>query len=121
MSWQEKIASHPYIVLAFSILAEVTATTCMKLSEGFTIQPYATICIAGFALSLTGLVFALKKLPLGLAYGIWGGVGTALTTLIGIIVWNDPFNASVVIGIVLVVGGIVLLNKGQKKSLPKES
>ncbi len=115
MTWQEKITSHPYAVLAFSIAAEVTGSTCMKMSEGFTVLPYTIICIAAFALSLTGLVFALKKLPLGLTYGIWGGAGTVLTTLIGIVIWGDPFNVTTAIGIMLVIGGIALLNKGQSK------
>ena len=112
-TWQEKITAHPFAVLAFSIAAEVAGSTCMKMSEGFTVLPYTIICIAAFALSLTGLVFALKKLPLGLTYGIWGGVGTILTTLIGIVIWNDPFNVSTGIGIVLVIGGVILLNRGQ--------
>ena len=115
MTWQEKLTSHPFMVLAFSIVTEVCATTFMKMSDGFSIPPYTIISIVSFFLSLTGLVFALKKLPLGLVYGIWGGVGTTLTTLIGIVIWDDPFNVSVAVGIVLVVGGIILLNKGQKK------
>ncbi len=115
MTWQDKLTAHPFWVLAFSIVTEVTGTTCMKMSDGFTVLPYTIICIVAFVLSLVGLVFALKKLPLGLAYGIWGGVGTTLTTLIGIVLWNDPFNASIAIGIILVIGGIILLNKGQER------
>ena len=116
MTVKEKIISHPFLILAFSIITEVTGTTFMKMSEGFTILPYALICVVAFALSIVGLIFALKKLPLGLTYGIWGGVGTTLTTIIGIVVWNDPFNLSVGVGICLVIAGIVLLNKGQKKN-----
>ena len=115
MTWQDKLAQYPFLVLASSILLEVCATTCMKMSEGFTVPLYCAICVIAMALSLAGLVIALKKLPLGLTYGIWGGVGTALTTLIGIILWNDPFNATIVIGILLVALGIVLLNKGQQQ------
>lgn len=114
MAWKEEVLKHPYMVLAFSIVTEVFGTTMMKMSDGFAVQPYGVLCVVGFLCSLTGLVFALKVLPLGLTYGIWGGVGTALTTVIGIIVWGDAFNALTAIGIVLVVGGIVLLNKGQK-------
>lgn len=115
MAWQDKLAQRPFLVLACSIVLEVCATTCMKMSEGFTVPLYSVICIVAMFLSLGGLVIVLKKLPLGLTYGIWGGVGTALTTLIGILVWNDPFNATIVVGISLVVVGIVLLNKGQKQ------
>ncbi len=115
MAWQDKLAQHPFLVLACSIALEVCATTCMKMSEGFTVPLYAVICIVAMFLSLGGLVIVLKTLPLGLTYGIWGGVGTTLTTLIGIVVWNDPFNVTIVIGILLVALGIVLLNKGQNQ------
>ncbi len=114
MAWQEKMLKYPYVILAFSIVTEVFGTTMMKMSDGFTVPLFSVLCVLGFVCSLVGLVFALKVLPLGLTYGIWGGVGTALTTLIGIVVWGDAFNAATAIGIVLVIGGIVLLNKGQK-------
>lgn len=116
MGWKERLRKHPYILLAFAIATEVSSTTMMKMSAGFTVQPYTVLCIVGFFLSITALIFALEKLPLGLTYGVWGGVGTALTTLIGVVVWGDPFNALTAVGIVLVVGGIVLLNKGQRKA-----
>ncbi len=115
MSFLDKLAKYPYAALACSIILETCGTTCMKASDGFTVMPYSIICIVTTGLSLAGLVIALKKLPLGLTYGIWGGVGTALTTVIGIVVWNDPFGPTVLIGLVLVTAGIVLLNRGQKK------
>ena len=50
------------------------------------------------------------------AYGIWGGVGTLLTTLVGIVVWDDPFSIVVGIGMIAVVAGIALLSKGTQEA-----
>ena len=55
-------------------------------------------------------------MSLGMAYGIWGGVGTLLTTLVGIVVWDDPFSAIVGIGMIAVVAGIALLSKGTQEA-----
>lgn len=54
---------------------------------------------------------SLKTLPLSLAYAIWSGVGTALTALIGVLVWNEPFNILTFIGLVMIVGGVIILNQ----------
>ena len=81
----------------------------MKLSEGFTRPMFGIVTAVCYILS-----FAM--LTLGMAYGIWGGVGTFLTTLIGIIFWNDPFSIVVGIGMIAVVAGIALLSKGTQEA-----
>ena len=88
---------NPILILSVAIVSEVLGTTFMKLSEGFTQPVFGIVTAACYILSFVMLTFALKDLSLGMAYGIWGGVGTFLTTLIGIIFWNDPF--SIVVGI----------------------
>ena len=103
---------HPYALLSVSIVLEVFGTTMMKLSVGFTVPLFTVLTLMGYLVSFTLLTFTLKHLPLGLVYGIWGGVGTVLTAAIGIIAWGDPFNWITCVGIALVVGGVVLLNQG---------
>ena len=106
---------HPYALLSVSIVLEVFATTMMKLAVGFTVPLFTVLTLIGYLASFTLLTFTLKHLPLGLVYGIWGGVGTVLTAAIGIIVWGDPFNWITCVGIALVVGGVVLLNQGTQE------
>lgn len=106
---------HPYALLSVSIVLEVFGTTMMKLSVGFTVPLFTVLTLMGYLVSFTLLTFTLKHLPLGLVYGIWGGVGTVLTAAIGIIAWGDPFNWITCVGIALVVGGVVLLNQGTQE------
>ena len=101
-----------YLQLAIAIVFEVLGTTMMKLSNGFTDPLFTTLTLASYVVAFGSLTFALKKLPLGLAYGIWGGLGTAATAAIGIAFFGDPFGWGTCVGIALVVGGIVLLNQG---------
>ena len=79
----------PYVLLGISIVTEVFATTMLKLSEGFTVL--VGLCgRIGYVISFSIFVIVLKTVPLGLAYGIWGGLGTVATTIIGCIVWGEP-------------------------------
>lgn len=107
---------NPILILSVAIVSEVLGTTFMKLSEGFTQPVFGIVTAACYILSFMMLTFALKDLSLGMAYGIWGGVGTFLTTLIGIIFWNDPFSIVVGIGMIAVIAGIALLSKGTQEA-----
>lgn len=99
-----------YFALAVSIVSELCGTTMLKLSDGFTnIAPSIGVVIC-FGISFYFLSLCLKTVPLSLAYAIWSGIGTAFTAVIGVVVWNDPFNVTMFIGLVLIIGGVVLLN-----------
>ncbi|ECL1924529.1 quaternary ammonium compound efflux SMR transporter BcrC [Listeria monocytogenes] len=100
-----------YVALGIAIISEIFGTSMLKLSEGFT-NIYPTIGVAiGFFIAFYTLSLSLKTLPLSLAYAIWSGVGTALTALIGVLVWNEPFNILSFIGLVMIVGGVIILNQ----------
>ncbi|WP_408894965.1 DMT family transporter [Paenibacillus taichungensis] len=108
-----------YFALAIAIIAEVFGTTMLKLSDGFTNLLPSIGLVVGMALSFYFLTMCLKTIPLSTAYAIWAGVGTAITALLGVILWNDPFNMLSGIGLILVIGGVVLLNLS--KSLVQSS
>jgi multidrug resistance protein EbrB len=103
-----------YIYLTISIVCEVFATTMLKLSEGFTVLGPSIAVAFGYGISFYCLSLCLKTLPLSLAYAIWSGVGTALTVVLGIVIWGDIFNLYTAIGISLIIGGVILLNQGNQ-------
>ena len=99
-----------YIFLTISILGEIFATAMLKLSEGFTLLLPSSGAIIGYGLSFYFLGITLKTIPLSLAYAIWSGVGTALTTLISVILWGEVLSTLKVIGIILIISGVIALN-----------
>ena len=107
---------HPFVQLGVSIAFEVFGTTMMKLSEGFTVPLFAVLTVVAYVVSFGMLTFTLKHLPLGVVYGVWGGIGTVLTAAIGIVAWGDPFGWTTCVGIALIVGGVVLLNQGDREA-----
>ncbi|MFE5429109.1 DMT family transporter [Peribacillus simplex] len=99
-----------YIALGISIISEIFGTTMLKLSEGFTHLFASFGVIIGFGIAFYSLSICLKTIPLSLAYAIWSGIGTALTALIGVLLWSEPFSITTLGGLVLIIGGVVLLN-----------
>ena len=111
---KEKMTSkRPYFaLLAISIVSEVIATVSLKESEAFTVLGPSIVVVICYGIAISLLVVILRHLPLGLVYGIWGGIGTAATMIVGVIIWNDPFTPIMGVAVVLIVGGVYLLNKG---------
>lgn len=101
-----------FALLSVSIMCEVTATISMKIAEGFTVLVPSLVTLVGYLVSFILLVRILEHMPLGLVYGIWGGVGSALTMLVGVLVWHDPFTPLTALGLGLVVVGVYFLNTG---------
>ena len=97
-----------YLVLA--ILLEVTGTTCMKLSEGFTKLVPSILLFVFYSLSFGMLTLALKRIDVSVAYAVWSGVGTALIATIGVLWFKEPITALKLISLVLIIGGVVGLN-----------
>lgn len=103
-----------YMTLSIAIFSEIIGTAMLKMSDGFSNLLPSIGVIIGFGIAFYCLSLSLRDLPLSLAYAIWSGVGTVLTAVIGIIIWGDSFNTLTAVGIILIVGGVVLLNAQSK-------
>jgi small multidrug resistance pump len=99
-----------YLLLA--IVLEVTGTTCMKLSAGFTKMLPSVLMFVFYILSFSALTLALKKVDVSVAYAIWSGMGTALIATIGILWFNEPLTMMKLISLVLIIVGVIGLNLG---------
>ncbi|MFZ3571276.1 DMT family transporter [Streptomyces sp. BH097] len=101
-----------YVLLAGAIAAEVGATTAMKYSEGFSRLWPSVLTVAGYIVAFALLAQTLKTVQIGTAYAIWAGTGTAVIAAIGMLFLGEGLTLAKVGGIVLVIGGVVLLNLG---------
>ncbi|MGW0532832.1 DMT family transporter [Streptomyces sp. NPDC003032] len=101
-----------YALLAAAIAAEVTGTTAMKYSEGFSRLWPSLITVAGYLLAFTLLAQTLKTLSVGTAYAIWAGIGTAAVAAIGMMFLGESASPLKLAGIALVIVGVVVLNLG---------
>lgn len=99
-----------YLFLALAIASELFGTSMLKASAGFS-KLYPSIgTIVGFGVAFYSLSLALNQIPLGVAYAIWSGVGTAVTAVIGIVIWKETASVTTVAGLALIIAGVVILN-----------
>jgi len=98
-----------YVYLAIAIVAEVIGTSALKATEGFSRPLPSLVVVAGYGAAFYFLSLALKVIPVGIAYAIWSGVGVALITLIGWIVFRQRLDAAALVGLALIVSGVVVI------------
>jgi len=99
-----------WLFLLIAILTEVVGTTLMKVSQGLTRLVPSVMMFVLYGISFVFMAMALKRIEVGTAYAIWSGLGTALIALIGIAWFQESINLPKIVGLVLVIGGVVLLN-----------
>jgi multidrug resistance protein EbrA len=92
-----------YIILALAIIAEVFGSSMIKLSDGFK-KLYPTLgVLIGMGLGFYGIAIAIKTIPLGTAYAIWSGAGTALTAVVGTLFYKEKLDLKKVLGITVII------------------
>lgn len=99
-----------WLFLIVAILSEVAGTSALKSAEGFTRFWPSTIVVSGYASAFYFLSLTLKTIPVGVAYAIWSGVGTALIALIAWVFLGQKMDIPAVIGIALIISGVVVIN-----------
>jgi len=99
-----------WLYLALAIVLEISGTTCMKLSEGFTRIVPSILLFVFYILSFGMLTLALKRIDVSVAYAIWSGVGTALIATIGVLWFKEPATAIKLVSLGLIILGVVGLN-----------
>ncbi|MCG5433169.1 SMR family transporter [Mycobacterium sp. MYCO198283] len=99
------------LLLAGAIAAEVAATLSLRASQDR--AGWLVLVVAGYVGAFTLLTFVLRYgMAIGVAYGIWGACGTAVTAVLAALLFGDPFTAPIVAGIALIVAGVLLVEFG---------
>ena len=105
-----KLLMSYWIYLGFAIVAEVAGTACLKLSHGFEVTTYAVLVYVLYGLSFYLLALALKGIDVSVAYAIWAGVGVALISVLGLVVFKEAFTALKAASLAVIIAGVVGLN-----------
>lgn len=99
-----------YAPLIAAIVLEVIGTTALKASDSFT-RLWPTLLMAvSYAGSFYALTFAMRVIPMGVAYAIWGGLGMVLISLSGLFVFGQKLDAPACLGMGLIVAGVLVIN-----------
>jgi quaternary ammonium compound-resistance protein SugE len=96
-----------WIYLVIAGLLEIAWAVGLKYTESFTrLWPSVGTVIAMIA-SFAFLGIALRSLPLGTAYAVWTGIGTAGTVVLGIWLFGEPLEPLRLGCIALIMAGVV--------------
>jgi len=92
-----------WFVLVLSGVLEAVWATALDRSQGFTRLWPSVLFVVALVLSMAGLAYAMRELPVGTSYAVWVGIGAVLTVLYAMITGTE--SASLVK--LLLLGGIV--------------
>ena len=100
-----------WLYLIGSISLEVTATMALK---GALEHPWLYAVVAASYIGAFAMLAVVLRLgmSIGVAYGIWGAAGVALTAILSMIIFGEPLTLLMSIGIVLVIGGVLAVELG---------
>lgn len=109
-----------WLLLAGAIVSEVTSSLSLKAA---TEQPLWYVVVAvGFTAAFVFLTLVLKEgMNLGVAYGVWGAMGVALTATMGALIYGEPLTGVMVFGIALVIGGVLTIELGSQHAAKSEA
>lgn len=101
-----------WFFLSLAIIAEVGATMSLRASVTGSRRWYIPV-VAGYLLAFCMLSLSLSAgMGIGVAYGIWAAAGVAITAVLSKWVFKEPLTLLMTAGIVLIVGGVLLVELG---------
>ena len=101
-----------WVVLLLSGVLEAVGATALGKSDGFSRLVPTTVFVVALVLSMAGLSWAMRSIPVGTAYAVWVGIGAVLTVVIAMAAGDEPFSLTRV----LLLGGVVACVAGLKLS-----
>jgi small multidrug resistance pump len=102
--------SYAYIFLGIAIILEITGTSFVKDTEGFTRWIPTIICLVAICFSYYLMSHVVSYVPIGITYATWSGLGITAITIIGIFKYKQIPNLATIIGLSLIIIGVVIVN-----------
>ena len=101
---------NPWLLLAGTIALEISATSLLKASAGFSKPLYGVAAVGLYALCFWLLAFVFQRIPVAVAYAVWSGVGIAAIAVIGWVFFRQALNPMQAFFVALIAVGAVGLN-----------
>ena len=92
-------------------LFEVGFTTSLRFVDGFRNLPWTLAFLGSVAISMGLLEFASRRIPMGTAYAVWGGIGAVGTVVVGMAFFDEPatiIRLLLILAIIAAIAGLKL-------------
>jgi len=96
-----------WFVLVISGVLETVWAIALARSEGVTRWWPSLVFLGALVLSMGGLAYALREIPVGTGYVVWVGIGAVGTALMGMLVLDESTSVARILCLVLIVAGVV--------------
>ena len=102
-----------WALLAAAILIEVAATLSLRASQDH--SAWLVVVVVGYVGAFVLLTLVLRTgMAVGVAYGIWGALGTAGTAVLAAVLFGDRFTWPIAAGIGMIIAGALLVEFGSQ-------
>lgn len=97
--------------LGLAILTEVAGSLSLKAALDNPV--FYLVVVGGYVAAFTCLAQVLREgLSLGVAYGVWGAAGVALTAVLSTVIFGEPMTWVMGLGIAVIIAGVVCIELG---------
>jgi quaternary ammonium compound-resistance protein SugE len=96
-----------WLILIVSGVLESVWAVALARTAGFTRWAPSVVFVVALVLSMVGLGYALRTIPIGTGYAVWVGIGVAGTALAGMLFLGESANVLRVLSLVLVLAGVI--------------
>ena len=96
-----------WIALLVSGVLETVWAAALSQSRGFTRLVPSVVFGVALVLSMVGLAFALRTIPVGTGYAVWVGIGAVGTAAYGMVALGEPASVARLLCLVAIVAGVV--------------
>ncbi|MGI5238948.1 DMT family transporter [Dactylosporangium sp. CA-139066] len=97
----------PWLVLVISGLLESVWAVALSRTAGFTRAAPTAVFAAALLLSMAGLGYALRSIPVGTGYAVWVGIGATGTAAAGMLLLHEPATLLRLLSLLLVIAGVI--------------
>ena len=96
-----------WLVLVLSGILEAVWAVALGKSEGFSRLVPSVVFVVALTVSMGGLAYAMRTLPVGTAYAVWVAVGASLTVAFGMVTGAESVSAVKVLLLMGLIGCVV--------------
>jgi quaternary ammonium compound-resistance protein SugE len=96
-----------WVVLVLSGVLEAVWAVALGKSDGFSRLTPTLVFLVGIVLSMGGLAYALRTLPVGTGYAVWVGVGASLTVVYGMAAGDETASFTKVLLLLGLMGCVI--------------
>lgn len=96
-----------WVILVLSGVLEAVWATALGRSENFSRLVPSVVFLVALALSMAGLAYAMRELPVGTSYAVWVGIGAVLTVVYAMAAGEEAVSPLKIVFLLGIIGSVV--------------